>query len=517
MVGKFGKRARYEPKVHSDLTKTRNLAGGVAYKPSDKAELVKRVLTWYVAEPKFYGSTTDETVRIMELIHGIGTYEPEFLLKLAVFARNAMYLRSAPVFILIESLSIPEVRRICRPYVSLILSRADTLTEAIALYKLRHGKEKNGRRIIGALPRQFRKGLEDAFHNFDTYQFGKYAAKNDEVKMRDVIRVVHPTPLNEKEAELFYDIRHQKVEPPVTWETILSDAKKNLKSKTEAWEFVIPKMGYMAKLRNLRNMIQAKISPDSMDSVLQHLTNVNAISGSRQYPYRFYNAYRVIERESLDPFLKQKVLQAIEQALDTSVLTQKKISGKTAVFVDLSGSMKKPISKSTVAYRHEVAALYGAIAHGLFDEAIVGAFAESYATVPVNPTDSVFTNMKRILGTRVGGNTNGHLAIDYLTYKRIKVDRVLVFTDEQMWNSSSYYHGGRRYFAESWKQYLTSINPNAKLYVFDLAGYGYSLTPENMQGVTQISGFSDKVFRFMEFADKEPADLVEWVESVSVE
>jgi hypothetical protein len=175
--------------------------------------------------------------------------------------------------------------------------------------------------------------------------------------------------------------------------------------------------------------------------------------------------------------------------------------------------MKAPISRNTVAYRHEVAALYGAIAHGLFDEAIVGAFGATYANVPVNPNDSVFTNMNKITSTNVGGSTNGHLAINYLTGNRINVDRVLVFTDEQMWTSGY----GRRYFAESWEQYLREINPSAKLYVFDLAGYGFSLTPENMQGVTQISGFSDKVFRFMEYADKEPATLVEWVNSVVVE
>lgn len=516
MTGKFGRKAEYQPRVATDPTRTVNLAGGVAYKPSDKVELVKRILTWYVAEPKFYGSTTDETVRIMELIHGVGTHDPEFLLRLAVFARNFMYLRSAPVFILVESLSIPEVRRVCRPYVPVILGRADALTEAIALYKLRYGKQKGGRKVIGALPSQFKKGLQDAFHIFDAYQFGKYAAKDDEVKMRDVIRVVHPTPLDDEESELFYKVRHQKVEPPVTWETVLSDAKKNLQSKTEAWEFVIPKMGYMAKLRNLRNMIQAKISGEAMDAVLQHLTNVNAVTKSRQFPYRFYNAYRVIEKENLDPFLKQKVLQALENALDTSVGVQKKMDGKTAVFVDLSGSMRSPVSRNTVAYRHEIAALYGAIAHGLFEESIVGAFGASYATVPVNPSDSVFTNMQRILRTNVGGSTNGHLAINYLTTKKIKVDRVLIFTDEQMWNSSSYYSGGRRYFAESWEQYLRLVNPNAKLYVFDLAGYGFGLTPENMEGVTQISGFSDKVFRYMELADQEDVSLVDLVESVTV-
>ena len=108
---KFGRKARYEPRVASDPSRTVNLAGGVAYKPSDKVELVKRVLTWYVAEPKFYGNTTDETVRIMELVNRIGREDPEFILKLAVFARNVMYLRSAPVFLLVEGLSISEIRR----------------------------------------------------------------------------------------------------------------------------------------------------------------------------------------------------------------------------------------------------------------------------------------------------------------------------------------------------------------------------------------------------------------------
>ena len=71
------------------------------------------------------------------------------------------------------------------------------------------------------------------------------------------------------------------------------------------------------------------------------------------------------------------------------------------------------------------------------------------------------------------------------------VDKVMLFTDCQLWNSN-----GRENIADLWKRYK-KLAPGANLYLFDLAGYGN--TPLNVQrnDVYLIAGWSDKIFNVL--------------------
>jgi hypothetical protein len=92
----------------------------------------------------------------------------------------------------------------------------------------------------------------------------------------------------------------------------------------------------------------------------------------------------------------------------------------------------------------------------------------------------------------VGYSTNGYLVIKDLLRSKIVVDKVMLFTDCQLWNSN----GSAETISGLWKQYK-QIAPNAKLYLFDLAGYGN--TPLNtMDGnVYLVAGWSDKIFEVL--------------------
>jgi hypothetical protein len=54
-----------------------------------------------------------------------------------------------------------------------------------------------------------------------------------------------------------------------------------------AWEAVIPSMGYMALLRNLRNFDDAGVGDDVAARVAAKLSDPDEIARSRQFPYRF--------------------------------------------------------------------------------------------------------------------------------------------------------------------------------------------------------------------------------------
>jgi 60 kDa SS-A/Ro ribonucleoprotein len=89
----------------------------------------------------------------------------------------------------------------------------------------------------------------------------------------------------------------------------------------------------------------------------------------------------------------------------------------------------------------------------------------------------------------VGYATNGHLVVEDLISRKEIVDKVMLFTDVQMWNNAY----TKDSFANSWNRYKT-IAPNAKLYLFDLAGYGQSPINIEKNDVYLIAGWSDKVF-----------------------
>jgi hypothetical protein len=89
----------------------------------------------------------------------------------------------------------------------------------------------------------------------------------------------------------------------------------------------------------------------------------------------------------------------------------------------------------------------------------------------------------------VGYSTNGYLVVKDLVQRRQKVDKVMLFTDCQLWNST----GSGKSMENVWNSYKQMV-PNAKLYLFDLAGYGNTPLSVLRNDVHLIAGWSDKVF-----------------------
>ena len=63
------------------------------------------------------------------------------------------------------------------------------------------------------------------------------------------------------------------------------------------------KLPFMAMLRNLRNMIQAGISPRHHAWVIKKLTDEGAVIHSKQFPFRFFSAYEVLS--TMEELLKR--------------------------------------------------------------------------------------------------------------------------------------------------------------------------------------------------------------------
>jgi hypothetical protein len=494
---KFNSRNTIQREIaeHPDITL--NEAGGIAFKTTPKVELYKRIMTTFVGEPKYYTSGVSDFAEIVSLIKIVADEDPEFVLKLAAFARNEMNLRSASIMLLAEACSHQGCKPFIRKYTPHIVRRADELTEAMSYYQIKFGDIGN-RAPKGSMINSLKRGLADSFHNFNAYQFAKYD-REGKVKLADVIRVTHPKPRNKDESLLFKQVRTRTLPIPDTWETFIS---KNGSTK-EAWEEIAPKMPYMAKLRNLRNFMQKKVN---MEPILKHITSNTAVRNSKQYPFRFYSAYKELQND----FQATEVLEALQEALEISVENMPTFEGVTFLVADVSGSMDSTISEKSKVTLKEIACLMLAMAHKTCKKSYSGVFANSFATVQVTKFDSIMRILQDLLRINVGGSTNAWTSMQWLLDNKVTVDRIILFTDEQCYDSVSYW--GNHSLAQLLKEYKRKVNPHVYTYIVNLAGYSTVQFPKDEPRTALIAGWSERIFNFITLYENLEASAAEAIE-----
>jgi len=478
------------------VSKTTNKEGALAYIPTDKIKLYLMCAAQLMKEDKFYGDTTNETI---ELVKKVLKKDPEYVLKLAVFLRNDLYLRSVPIAILVEAANCNESKPFVRKYANYIIRRADEITEALA-YHLKNFET--------GIPKQLKLSLADAFQRFDEYQLAKYD-KDGEVKLRDALRLVHPTPRDSEEDMLFGRINSRTLAIPETWETYISTKG----STKETWEHIAPKMPIFATIRNLNNFLKTGVDTDLY---LPKLSNEVVIKKSKMYPFRFYSAYKVV-KENDNPNAAT-VLDALEDAVELSATNIPHLAGTTMLVTDHSGSMQTALSdKSKMSYK-EVGDVLMALSNKICDKSICGAFGDTFQVAQLSKR-SIIQNATQVADIDVGCSTNGFKIIEYMIAKKLNLDRLIIFTDCQLWNSETYndYSNPNGDFQKLWHQYLKEINPNTKLYLVDLAGYGTTVFPEGEKNVVCIAGWNEKLLDLIVSIEKEPIEIIKQIETMILE
>lgn len=253
-------------------------------------------------------SVVDEITRLIPLC------DPQDVANLAVECRTMQKLRHTPLFIAVQMCKHDETRPYVKDILPKIITRADMLTDFMALYWM-DGKCP----ICNAA----KKGLAEAFHNFKEYHFAKYD-RDAEIKLRDVMFMVRPKPQNPLEEVLYKKIADRTLETPETWEVLLSMAHTD-KEKSAVWTKLITegKLGGKAMLMNLNNMQRVGVPRPIIEQGL------NELKGAMLLPLDFLKAMRMssgFDRE-------------IENAMLKSYANLPKLPGKTLFIVDVSGSM----------------------------------------------------------------------------------------------------------------------------------------------------------------------------------
>ena len=486
-----------------EMTTKKNYEGAKAYAMTPELELYTAVVTASLSDT-FYEKQDERTDRIAQLI---GKVSPEFVARLAVYTRTVMHLRSIPLLLLVELAKVHNGDNLVARAVEKTVLRADEIMELLMCYQWRNPSS-DPRKKLGKLSRQIQNGLQRAFNRFDEYQFAKYDRDNLEVKLRDALFLVHPKAKDEQQQALFDKIVNRELEVPYTWETELSALgqqqfdSEELKQAAfrKKWEELINsgKLGYMALMRNLRNMLQAGVSPAEMQVVAGRLADAEQVTRSKQLPFRYLAAYRELEKVSSANVAE--LMNALEAAVKHSAANIDGFDENTRVLLacDVSGSMSTPISPRSSVRNYDIGIMLAMLLRNRCKQVVSGIFGNEWKVVNM-PSDNILMASRQMerLCNSVGYSTNGYKVIDWLIENNMVMDKVMMFTDMQMWDSTGRYKN----FENSWKKYK-KMAPQAKLYLFDLVGYGQLPMQLAKPDVYLIAGWSDRVFDVLSAIDK---------------
>lgn len=397
----------------SDKPKIFTHGGVVAKRITNEQQLQRSVLSCLLGENEFYEDGKSIKERIIETA---SKCSPLFVYQLAKEARHVHGLRHVPLLLLLDLVKRKEpiidqlegggILR-TKHAVANVIRRADDMTELVALYYSLGNEQKKKPKGQGHMAnRQLRDGLALAFCKFDEYNLAKYD-RDGPVKIRDVMFLAHPKPKNEDQAQLFKRVAEKKLQVPDTWEVELSAGK----DKKETFERLLKegKLGYLALLRNLRNMMDAGCNEDLVREAILARKGAELV-----FPFRFTAAARACPR--LESTLDKAMLANIEG--------KNTLEGQTIVLVDVSGSMDRPISSRSDITRMDTACTLASIINA--EKLRVFSFSNRLVEVPARRG---MAGVDAIIRSQQHSSTNLAQALNEIN--RMPHDRLIVITDEQ--------------------------------------------------------------------------------------
>jgi 60 kDa SS-A/Ro ribonucleoprotein len=426
--------------------------GARAYHTDVLAQLRRSVLSCLLWETEFYEDGKEIASRIAELT---AQCMPEDVAALAVEAREQMHLRHVPLLLLRELARHPLLKdrpQLLSKTMARVLQRADEPTEFLALY----WKDKKE-----PLSKQVKRGLAWSLRRFSEYELAKYNG-DSAVSARDVLFLSHAKPKDEAQAALWKKLAANELSTPDTWEVQLSSGA----DKKETFERLIRerKLGYLALIRNLRNMEQAGVETE----LVREAILARKGGAERLLPFRYIAAAR--HAKQFEPQL--------DTAMQAALTELPKLSGTTLVLVDNSGSMAAQLSRKSDMTRADAAAGVAIVVRGVCEAARVFAFSDSCVEVP--PRTGMALRDAIHGATRMGST---QLGAAVKTVSQLPHDRLIVVTDEQ---------SGDRVLDPHGLGYMINVASNRN-------GVGYGKW-------VHVDGWSDAVIRFI--SERERVDVM---------
>ena len=470
---------------------TINRAGGVGYSLGAKDELVAILMTSLV-EDNYYTSAESQAARLMTAMRQV---DPLFAAKAAIYARDVFGMRSIThvAAVALAGASFPQKRAFYRN----IVVRPDDALNILAGYGLDN-----------PLPNAMKRGLADALSKFKAGTLAKYKANDHDVNMYDAINMVHA------KSAAVNAFMSGEVRVADTWEVALSTSI----DKAASWRGLIleNKLGVMALLRNLRNILEA-CGNDSevVNAVAAQLTDRDAILRSRLFPYRFLAAYQTFMNPGFgvrDARAPQKILTAINRAAEVALVNVPELNGSTGLLLDISGSMHATMSDKSQMRMVDAGAMLGAMLFKKNPDSELVKFGTHARKFNVNADMPLLDIAQRFADDEgLGYGTNLQAGFDALSGKH---ERVIIVSDMQTWVKQNYYANSSGHSA--WIRYNQRMGVNSFGYEIDLAGHGTTALNNRNNREFFLPTITDKIFLIMGALETGGKGLVQTIEATEL-
>jgi hypothetical protein len=428
--------------------------------------LRRAVMTCLLWEDQFY----IDGQGIADVVKGlIGKVSPEEAREVLKQAKWENKLRHMPLYLLTLMVKQGWLKK---EDVFNVITRPDDMTELLSLY-WKDGKI--------PLDHQLQKGLALAFGKFDEYQLAKYS-RDKAVKLRDVLRLAHPKPKNDAQSDLWKRLIKDKLKTPDTWEVVISACgNDNTKKAAEFTRLITEKevdektgkewnkLGDLAFLRNLRKMMEVGVSEDTIRKSFE------------ERRWGWIIPYQFITAAAHNPMLED----VLEQAMFKCLGEQEPITQRTALLVDVSGSMDGLLSQKSEVNRRDVAISLAVLLREVCRDVKLYTFNEYLHEIPARRGFA----LRDYILKNFGGGTSMWNAVRSAANVR-RNDVMVIITDEQTMDSGRY----------------ADANANL-LVIINVASYEHGVGYE--KGIVHISGWSDSIISWLrEYLKKEKEESI---------
>lgn len=513
----------------TSTTTTVNHGGATAFARDAKSDLFLLGVMNFVGEDTYYESAGERDSRFRDLVHKVTREDPDWVARFIPWLRNEANMRSASVVAACEYVSAggPNARQV----IASAISRADEPAEVLAYWK---GV------VQKPIPSSVKRGVNDALARvWNEYSVAKYDGNSKNFRMGDVVQLTHPSAKRQlrggdedtvygREALYKYVLDARYGETPdvsrlpmlalrrqinageITRDELLADPELMKRAgmtweslsglgpmDAAAWEAVIPNMGYMALLRNLRNFEQAGISAETTQRIIARLSSEEEVAKSRQLPFRFWSAYKNVNG--------LQWAYALEQALAHSLKNVPELGGKTLVLTDTSGSMQQTQTRNSTITPLETAAVFAA-ALALKGETVdFYGFADGVDKIDVSRGGSVLKIVERINSRcgKVGYGTNVPGAMGQWDGH----DRVVLISDMQTlgrYERSNLTVSPRGYGRYGYERQVNvrnhSIPERVPVFGFNLGAYGNTQIGNTNE--YELGGLTDHTFKLIPLLER---------------
>lgn len=495
--------------------------GGAGYLRTPEGEAFLLAAGGFLGgEKTFYESGHERDERFRHLIRELSVANPDWVAAFLFWLRRDGNIRTAAIMGAAEyawarrdemgtgrtGIVHPKPSKTTRQVVASVLLRADEPQELIGYWMAHYGR---------SIPKPIKRGVSDAIDTlYNEYSVLKYDSDKRGLRMADVLSLVHPTAHNAKQSALFdylmarrfgrvdrFDIKSLPViasredlmrlttdqrralldDPEIaqilsgagfTWESLAGWLQGPMDA--QAWQSIIPTMGYMALLRNLRNFDQAGVSDGIAVKIANRISDPVEVTKSRQFPFRFLSAYQSVGSDRWS--------QALEVALNHSLHNVPALSGNTLILVDRSGSMYTRASERSELTRADQAAVFGTALALRAENANLVEFGTGSRVISFGRGDSVLRTIYKF--TSLGGTDTA----DAVRRHFKSHDRLIIITDEQATGSTRWGWYGNP---------LETVPQSVPVYTWNLAGERYGHAPSGEANRHTFGGLTDSSFRMI--------------------